>query len=73
MPTCIFWVYSAPDVLNARLDARVDVMIKGGLFEEIQGMRKSVGSDTDYERGIWQAIGNANSDSICADFFHHPA
>ncbi|KAF9216093.1 hypothetical protein BGZ59_011019 [Podila verticillata] len=57
MPTCIFWVYSAPDVLNARLDARVDVMIKGGLFDEIQGMRKSVGSDTDYERGIWQAIG----------------
>ncbi|KAF9425143.1 hypothetical protein BGZ94_007799 [Podila epigama] len=57
MPTCIFWVYSAPDVLNARLDARVDVMIKGGLFEEIKGMRKNVGPDTDYERGIWQAIG----------------
>ncbi|KAF9278558.1 hypothetical protein BGZ74_003047 [Mortierella antarctica] len=57
MPTCIFWVYSASDILNARLDARVDVMIKGGLFEEIQRMRKSVGTDTDYERGIWQAIG----------------
>ncbi|KAF9904953.1 hypothetical protein EC991_002193 [Linnemannia zychae] len=57
MPTCIFWVYSAPDVLNARLDARVDTMVKGGLFDEIQGMRKSVGSSTDYERGIWQAIG----------------
>ncbi|KAF9931783.1 hypothetical protein FBU30_009587 [Linnemannia zychae] len=57
MPSCIFWVYSAPDVLNARLDARVDVMIKGGLFDEIQGMRKNVGSNTDYERGIWQAIG----------------
>ncbi|KAG0261847.1 hypothetical protein BG011_000610 [Mortierella polycephala] len=57
MPTCIFWVYSAPDVLNARLDARVDTMIKGGLFDEIQGMRKSVGPNTDYERGIWQAIG----------------
>ncbi|KAG0300066.1 hypothetical protein BGZ97_003430 [Linnemannia gamsii] len=57
MPTCIFWVYSAPDVLNARLDARVDAMVKGGLFEEIQGMRKSVGPNTDYERGIWQAIG----------------
>lgn len=28
MPSCIFWVYSAPDVLNARLDARVDAMIK---------------------------------------------
>jgi len=28
MPTCIFWVYSAPDVLNARLDARVDAMVK---------------------------------------------
>ncbi|GJJ79139.1 tRNA dimethylallyltransferase [Entomortierella parvispora] len=57
MPTCIFWVYSASDVLNARLDARVDAMIKGGLFDEIKGMRKSVGPDTDYERGIWQAIG----------------
>ncbi|KAF9187156.1 hypothetical protein BGZ51_004285 [Haplosporangium sp. Z 767] len=57
MPTCIFWVYSAPDVLNARLDARVDTMIKGGLFDEIQDMRKSVGPNTDYERGIWQAIG----------------
>ncbi|KAG0204615.1 hypothetical protein BGX28_003521 [Mortierella sp. GBA30] len=57
MPSCIFWVYSAPDVLNARLDARVDKMIKGGLFDEIQGMRKSVGPNTDYERGIWQAIG----------------
>jgi hypothetical protein len=28
MPTCIFWVYSAPDILNARLDARVDSMVK---------------------------------------------
>ncbi|KAI8600085.1 IPP transferase-domain-containing protein [Dissophora ornata] len=57
MPSCIFWVYSAQDVLNARLDARVDTMIKGGLFDEIKGMRKSVGTNTDYERGIWQAIG----------------
>ncbi|KAF9390014.1 hypothetical protein BGX21_011575 [Mortierella sp. AD011] len=57
MPSCIFWVYSAQDVLNPRLDARVDNMIQGGLFEEIKGMRKNVGSDTDYERGIWQAIG----------------
>ncbi|KAF9999668.1 hypothetical protein BGZ80_011091 [Entomortierella chlamydospora] len=31
--------------------------LQGGLFEEIKGMRKNVGSDTDYERGIWQAIG----------------
>ncbi|KAI8350579.1 IPP transferase-domain-containing protein [Mortierella sp. GBAus27b] len=57
MPSCVFWVYSAPDILNARLDTRVDSMIKGGLFDEIKGMRKSVGPDTDYERGIWQAIG----------------
>ncbi|KAF9100780.1 hypothetical protein BGX27_000256 [Mortierella sp. AM989] len=56
MPSCIFWVYSAQDVLYPRLDARVDNMIKGGLFDEIKGMRKSVGSETDYERGIWQAI-----------------
>ncbi|KAG0309217.1 hypothetical protein BGZ99_000950, partial [Dissophora globulifera] len=57
MPSCIFWVFSAQDVLNARLDARVDTMIKGGLFDEIKSMREQVGSNTDYERGIWQAIG----------------
>ncbi|KAF9436342.1 hypothetical protein BGZ76_004236 [Entomortierella beljakovae] len=57
MPSCIFWVYSAPDVLNKRLDSRVDKMIEGGLFGEIKGMRKNVGSNIDYERGIWQAIG----------------
>ncbi|KAF8973430.1 hypothetical protein BGZ46_009902 [Entomortierella lignicola] len=47
----------AQDVLNQRLDSRVDNMIKGGLFDEIKGMRKNVGSEIDYERGIWQAIG----------------
>ncbi|KAF9199014.1 hypothetical protein BGZ49_010923 [Haplosporangium sp. Z 27] len=57
MPSCIFWVYSAQDVLNQRLDSRVDNMIKGGLFDEIKGMRKNVGTEIDYERGIWQAIG----------------
>ncbi|KAF9979610.1 hypothetical protein BGZ65_006284 [Modicella reniformis] len=36
---------------------RVDTMIKGGLFDEIKRMRKSVGPNTDYERGIWQGIG----------------
>jgi len=34
MPTCIFWVYSASDVLNARLDARVDTMINVCLEEQ---------------------------------------
>ncbi|KAG0369676.1 hypothetical protein BGZ54_009240 [Gamsiella multidivaricata] len=68
MPSCIFWIYSAPDVLNARLDARVDTMIKGGLFDEIKGMRKSVGSNTDYERGIWQAIGYKEFDPYFTAF-----
>ncbi|KAG0234585.1 hypothetical protein BGW41_001098 [Actinomortierella wolfii] len=66
MPSCIFWVYSEPNVLNARLDARVDTMIQGGLFDEIQSMRKMVGPNTDYERGIWQAIGYKEFDPYFA-------
>ncbi|KAG0073870.1 hypothetical protein BGZ93_002324 [Podila epicladia] len=68
MPTCIFRVYSASGILNARLDARVDVMIKGGLFEEIQGIRKIVGTDTDYKRGIWQAIDTTELEALKAEY-----
>ncbi|KAI8982267.1 IPP transferase-domain-containing protein [Mycotypha africana] len=62
----IFWLYSEPDNLNPRLDARVDQMIDTGLFEEIKDLRRRVkegqvrmpGEQLEkYQRGLWQAIG----------------
>ncbi|GBB86451.1 hypothetical protein RclHR1_12890006 [Rhizophagus clarus] len=63
--TCIFWLYSDLKVLDNRLDARIDKMIKSGLFEEINYLRNNVRTgeihtpfgDKDFTRGIWQAIG----------------
>ncbi|KAL1925192.1 uncharacterized protein VTP21DRAFT_75 [Calcarisporiella thermophila] len=64
-PTCVFWLYTPPETLNPRLDARVESMIKTGLFEELRNMRsleksgqaRCPGNEQDYTRGIWQAIG----------------
>ncbi|CAG8666561.1 1087_t:CDS:10 [Acaulospora morrowiae] len=64
--TCIFWLYADPGVLDKRLDARVDKMIERGLFDEINYLRNEVKNgkirvpldqDTEFTRGIWQAIG----------------
>ncbi|CAG8495141.1 8288_t:CDS:10, partial [Funneliformis caledonium] len=64
--TCIFWLYSDLEVLDHRLNSRIDKMIKSGLFEEINYLRNSVktgkiqtplGNKEDFTRGIWQAIG----------------
>ena len=58
----IFWVHAETDVLRARLDARVDKMIEGGMWQEIEEMEKlystlkSEGS-LDLNSGIWQSIG----------------
>ncbi|KAI9105908.1 IPP transferase-domain-containing protein [Phlyctochytrium arcticum] len=38
----IFWLYSDPDALYPRLDARVDDMIQRGLFSELLAMRAKV-------------------------------
>lgn len=37
--TLCFWLYAEPSILNDRLDARVDDMIKEGLLDEIKQLR----------------------------------
>ncbi|TPX49300.1 tRNA dimethylallyltransferase [Synchytrium endobioticum] len=62
-PSCVFWVYAEPSVLGRRLDDRVDLMIKEGMFDELRNMMRlwqsSNTKDTqpDYTRGIFQTIG----------------
>ncbi|KAK9425951.1 putative tRNA isopentenyltransferase [Seiridium unicorne] len=59
----MFWVYSNPDVLKARLDKRVDKMELNGLMDEVRQLhenlsfRKAAGEEVDRTRGIWQSIG----------------
>ena len=61
--TCLLWLYAKPDILNPRLDARVEEMIEKGMFEEMRilldkvGDGTVVGTDSNYTRGILQAIG----------------
>ncbi|ORX78215.1 tRNA isopentenyltransferase [Anaeromyces robustus] len=62
--TCCFWLYSEQNILNQRLDDRVDTMIEKGLFDEIKEMKKYYdqlkkdhNQDNLYTRGIFQAIG----------------
>lgn len=58
----LFWVYSARDVLNARLDARIGRMIERGLLSEIRELRAMANERpvaADYTRGIFQAIGTS--------------
>ncbi|KAA1479626.1 tRNA isopentenyltransferase [Dentipellis sp. KUC8613] len=38
--TLCFWLYAKPEVLNSRLDARVDDMISQGLLEEIRNLHQ---------------------------------
>lgn len=59
----LFWVYSKPDILKARLDKRVDKMVDKGLMTETEEMydhlhgRLQAGEDVDLSKGIWQSIG----------------
>lgn len=61
--TVIFWVHAEKDVLNARLDTRVDGMIEQGLMAEAQKMsdylqkKHSQGIEVDQTRGVWVSIG----------------
>lgn len=61
--TLIFWVHAEKDVLDARLDARVDGMIELGLIAEAQTMfdylqeKHSQGIEVDQTRGVWVSIG----------------
>jgi tRNA dimethylallyltransferase len=61
--TLIFWVHAEKDVLNARLDARVDDMVQQGLLDEAESMfevlqrKEEQGVTVDLTRGVWVSIG----------------
>ncbi|OBA28103.1 tRNA isopentenyltransferase [Hanseniaspora valbyensis NRRL Y-1626] len=62
--TLFFWVYSDAEILNQRLDSRVDKMFDNGATEEVQFLYKKFKEykiDEDLEEnmksGIWQVIG----------------
>ena len=61
--TCVFWLYSPPDILDPALEARIDVMIQRGMFDEMKVLLEMmaegevVGCNSSYTRGILQAIG----------------
>lgn len=59
----IFWVHAPSDVLNSRLQERLDSMVLHGLLEEVISMQRFLqdqerrGNRVDQSRGIWVAIG----------------
>lgn len=66
--TLIFWLYADKNVLDPRLDSRVDNMVDGGLYDEISSLWKDVHSgdtdDTNYTQGVYQAIGKYLTPSL---------
>lgn len=61
--TLIFWTHVDSNILNPRLNERVDAMISSGLILEVQSMFsylqeiESGGREVDRTSGIWAAIG----------------
>ncbi|CAG9761647.1 unnamed protein product [Ceutorhynchus assimilis] len=60
----VFWLRCCQEVLNKRLDDRVDKMIEDGLLEELMNFHKLYNeerlkdnSQVDYTKGIFQTIG----------------
>jgi tRNA dimethylallyltransferase len=59
----LLWVYAKPEVLNKRLDERVNKMMERGLIEETHDIydylqhRYNNGDLIDRTKGIWQSIG----------------
>ncbi|CAF99470.1 unnamed protein product, partial [Tetraodon nigroviridis] len=60
---CIFWLHADMDVLDKRLDARVDEMLSAGLIDELQdfharfNQHKVQNHSQNYQHGIFQSIG----------------
>ncbi|CAI7583176.1 unnamed protein product [Penicillium pancosmium] len=61
--TMIFWVHAEKEILNTRLNGRVDDMLKMGLMSEAKTMfdyiqqKQSEGIEVDMTRGVWVSIG----------------
>ncbi|XP_071451157.1 tRNA dimethylallyltransferase [Hetaerina americana] len=64
--SCILWLRCNPEVLDKRLDDRVDDMLKNGLIDEMldfhrrynaNRLKANPNSPPDYTRGIFQSIG----------------
>jgi tRNA dimethylallyltransferase len=59
----LFWLYAQREVLNERLDKRVDKMVQNGLLSETAEVydylqeRLAAGETVDRSKGIWQSIG----------------
>ncbi|GAB0089143.1 tRNA dimethylallyltransferase [Sergentomyia squamirostris] len=56
----LFWLHCEQEVLNKRLDARVDSMVESGLLDEIREFHENFVKpygDRDYTKGILQTIG----------------
>ncbi|XP_052264680.1 tRNA dimethylallyltransferase-like isoform X2 [Dreissena polymorpha] len=62
--TCLLWIKCDQDVLDRRLDARVDKMLEQGLVNELLDFHRQYNEErlknnraADYTRGIFQSIG----------------
>ncbi|OWB64738.1 hypothetical protein B5S33_g665 [[Candida] boidinii] len=58
--TIFFWLYSDQQILDKRLDERVDDMMKSGAITELQELYdyyRTLNPAPDCERGVWQVIG----------------
>jgi tRNA dimethylallyltransferase len=61
--TCVFWLQCEKEVLNDRLDKRVDKMIENGLVKELLDFHRTYNkqrvnnTDAKYTEGIFQSIG----------------
>lgn len=62
--TCVLWLQCDQNVLDERLDSRVDDMISAGLIEEMEEFHERYNKhrldhnlDADYTKGIFQSIG----------------
>ncbi|KAK3945770.1 mitochondrial tRNA dimethylallyltransferase [Diplogelasinospora grovesii] len=59
----LFWLYAKPELLNERLDKRVDKMVANGLLDETSEVynylqqQLAAGQTMDRTKGIWQSIG----------------
>lgn len=55
--TLVFWPYTQKEILDERLDCRVDDMVKSGLLDEIRTLHQIAGPSVDHTSGIYQSIG----------------